>query len=187
MPLKVRDDLGNWQTPILKVRDGASAWLQPSRGKVWNGTNWSTFYNNGGGSTITVNDDEQDDFSSDSGSPPTASFAFYSNGHYSSTTVAVGTGTDYDWTNEPEAADKFDIYVSLTSGSTPSGSALNTWLSLSSSRAWSVTDSNPLAGGAKGSLLAVQIRHSPTGTVKDTGNITITSTWSTGGGGGGGE
>ncbi len=73
-----------------------------------------------------------------------------------------GTFTvDYAWTGEP--ASGFEVYASVTSGSTPSGASLSTWLSLGTTRTWTLT--NSASGTTKQSILAVQIRLAASGAV----------------------
>lgn len=63
----------------------------------------------------------------------------------------------------------YEIRATLSSGDTPTGSALSTWLALTSSRSWSLSVSN----GIKQCSLSVQIRDATSLTVKDTGTWTL--------------
>lgn len=87
--------------------------------------------------------------------------------YFNSTGVVEGpAGTDYTWRVSGASAD-FELYVSLTSGTTPSGSALNTWLSMSSSRQYT------LSTALDSCVLAVQIRNATTLAVLATCNVSL--------------
>jgi hypothetical protein len=108
----------------------------------------------------------------------TAEITYYTNGavtHSQST-----SGQLWFDPNSTGIGDLYEIYVSVSSGVTPSGT-LNTWLALSSNRTWSVTDAidDP---SSRSSTLAVQIRDAATQTVQDTATVTLTANYFGGGG-----
>lgn len=66
----------------------------------------------------------------------------------------------------------YDIEATLVSGSTPSGSALNTWISLASTSpvSWSVTN-NSGVGNSVSCVLEIHIREHSSGAVIATGQV----------------
>ena len=108
----------------------------------------------------------------------TATITYYSNGDVTHSNAASGQ-LWFDPTSTG-VGDNYEIYVSVTSGVTPTGT-LNTWLALSSNRTWSVTDTIS-DGTARSTTLAVQIRDVATETVQDTATVTLTANYFGGGG-----
>lgn len=108
-----------------------------------------------------------------SGVTAIATLSAFRNGNF----TGVGGVLDFSdtWVNaggSTTAGDHYEIYLSVISGTGPSsGDAINTWHSLSSTRSWT------LPNGGENVLLTgtwrVQIRHSPTGTVVDTTDVSI--------------
>lgn len=108
----------------------------------------------------------------------TATITYYTNGDVTHSNAASGQ-LWFDPTSTG-IGDLYEIYVSVSSGVTPSGT-LNTWLALSSNRTWSVTDAIN-DGSSRSSTLAVQIRDAATQTVQDTATVTLTANYFSGGG-----
>lgn len=71
----------------------------------------------------------------------------------------------------------FQVQATKTSGDTPTGSALGSWLAASTTRGWSLTAAD---GESKACTLSVSIRDSASpNTVRDTATITISASSST--------
>lgn len=106
---------------------------------------------------------------------PTAAFAsilFYSNGaeEYENNATPSGGLIGY-WDPEGDGAN-YDIEATLVSGTSPSGSALNTWISLATTSpvSWSVTNNSGL-GNTVSCVLEIHIRLHSTGALIATGNV----------------
>lgn len=83
-----------------------------------------------------------------------------------------GTETELEqWCTPTSATDQYEVRATI-SGSTPSGSATNTWLSLGGTVAWSfqVTPGNQLD-----CTMTVEIRLASTGVVKDSASIVLSA------------
>lgn len=76
------------------------------------------------------------------------------------------------------AASGYDVRATLASGTSPSGSAVGSWLNLGTTRAWSLTASAGFAGASQVLLctLTVEIRDASTLAVLDTATISISAT-----------
>jgi hypothetical protein len=114
----------------------------------------------GGGATITLQDLVLDDLLG----AGTCSYGMLNNG------VAQGTEiSDFDWCSPGAAAGNYEVYVSQVSeiGSpTLTGSALDTWLVLSSSRTWTITSMGYIS-------FAVAVRDTATQTTQATCNLSL--------------
>ena len=86
-------------------------------------------------------------------------------------TFSLSYTQDEQWNSQPGTVSSYEIYVSKTSGTTPSGT-LNTWLNLGTTRDWVLTAA---AGNSSDCVLAVQIRDVATATVRATATITLLS------------
>jgi hypothetical protein len=100
----------------------------------------------------------------------TATFTLSNAGTYSS--VGNGSAPSGTWRNFGASA---DYQARFTTGGAPTGSAINTWLSLSAGLSWSVTDSvvNGASVTASGTL---QIRRASTGVVCDSCALSLSAT-----------
>lgn len=67
----------------------------------------------------------------------------------------------------------YDIFVQHVGGNAPSGSALNTWLNLGTTRNWSITAIYVGGPSSNSTVLSVQIRDAGTLAVLDTATITL--------------
>ena len=83
---------------------------------------------------------------------------------YGGALTSVGT-----WLNSGLNSD-YEIYVSGT-GDTPTGSALDTWLALSTDRSWSLSDAG--GGGLKSFTGVAQIRRASSGIVISTAPLEL--------------
>jgi hypothetical protein len=101
-----------------------------------------------------------------------ASYDLYSDG----TGLAAGdSNTNFNWGTPTTsgAGNSYWVRATLSSGSTPSGSALNTWHQLSTTRGWSVFRSSGSVGTTT-SVLTVQIATDSGGSnIIDTATITL--------------
>jgi hypothetical protein len=104
----------------------------------------------------------------------TANIAFNSNGEL--TTFATGPGLVThagEWMVTPNAVPSGDYEIRATrSGSGPglSGSALDTWLALSTTRSWALSAAT---GGYRQANLEISIRQVATGAVLATANVLL--------------
>ena len=113
-------------------------------------------------SNITVNDITDV-------SPAEAIINYNSNGSIS--TSPGSTGNQWFSSIVTGIGVNYEIYVSRTDGTVPSGT-LNTWLSLSSNQQWSISDTTPSVA-AVSSIIQVSIRDAATQTVQDTATVTL--------------
>lgn len=129
----------------------------------------SDFYGTSAG-TVALSDLNVYNFSAFSS--VTASVQYNSDG-----SVATSPSSSSTWFSPTASGtgDDYEIYVSVSSGSTPSGT-LNTWLALSSARQWSVTDTNDGPSSVT-TTLSVQVRDVATETVQDTATVTLTANY----------
>lgn len=84
------------------------------------------------------------------------------------TTTDIG-----DWVTPKSAAANYECKATLVSGSLTSGTT-GSWLALTTSRAWSVSQSTT---GTKTATISVEIRKVGTTTVLDTATITVEANW----------
>jgi hypothetical protein len=100
-----------------------------------------------------------------------AGIGFYTDGSVTFNAGNSHSGPSY-WGNPVGGSpgNGYQMYVSKASGSTPSGSALDTWLPLSSPRTFTIIQSTV---GYKSCTLNVTIATYPGGTTVSTGTITI--------------
>lgn len=99
----------------------------------------------------------------------------YAELQFSGTTVRRRAGTglyvnEYTWLISGASANQFQARATLQSGATPSGNALNTWITLGSNVGWSLSRTG--LGDAMCTLL-VQVRLASTGEVFASGTWTI--------------
>jgi hypothetical protein len=90
---------------------------------------------------------------------------------FSNTGSYTGTGNvegfSGNWITPTSAAGSaYEIRMTVNSGSTPSGSATGTWLSLGTTRTWTISQSG---AGTTTSNVTVEIRRASTGTVLSNG------------------
>lgn len=95
--------------------------------------------------------------------------------------AANSTGTVFtngalfeNWISKPSFAGNYDVMATLTSGPAPSGT-LNSWLPLTSSRSWTLTNSG-LDDSTISCTLLIQIRERSTGNVKATATVNLSAT-----------
>jgi hypothetical protein len=106
----------------------------------------------------------------------TAILEFQNNG----TLIAADSGAlggqwiDMSPTDIATAA-SYDIFVQHVGGSAPSGSALNTWLNLGTTRSWSIDAPYIGALNTVSTTLSVQVRNSSTLAVVDTATIILSA------------
>jgi predicted phage tail protein/uncharacterized coiled-coil protein SlyX len=78
-------------------------------------------------------------------------------------------------------ASTYEVYVTPTSGTFTSGSPINTWLPLGTTRSWSVYKAGAFGGGVKACTFNVSIRKTGDPTILDTASVTITAYGDSGG------
>ena len=74
------------------------------------------------------------------------------------------------WDSDPTTVGNYEVRATLVSGNTPSGSALSTWLVLSSDRTWQLSAS---PGNLLACTLTIEIRDTATSTVRATASVTL--------------
>lgn len=125
----------------------------------------------GGGATYTVgiNNETISKVNTD-GTAATASFTFRTDRTVRDQDNAV---LDSAWVSSGATVGNYSIRVTVTSGSTPTGT-VGSWLALSSNRTWSLTDAAG-AAGTKSSTLKVEIKDNASGVILDTATYTMTA------------
>ena len=99
-----------------------------------------------------------------------ASFAAQNDGDV--TYTLFGVTQTQEWTPDAKASgngDDFEIRLVVNSGTTPTGSAVNTWLAMTSSRSWIISRST---SGTTSSNCTVEIRPAGGGSVLDSATVT---------------
>lgn len=74
------------------------------------------------------------------------------------------------WDSDPTTVGNYEVRATLVSGDTPSGSALSTWLVLSSDRTWQLSAS---PGNFLACTLTIEIRDTATSTVRATATVDL--------------
>ena len=74
------------------------------------------------------------------------------------------------WDSVPATVGDYEVRATLVSGNTPSGSALSTWLVLSSDRTWQLSAS---PGNLLACTLTIEIRDTATSTVRATATVNL--------------
>jgi len=145
MPLNVWNG-SSWVTSsAVKVWNGSS-WGTVKNGTVWNGSSWVEFYTAYAAQLF-------DNTYTRTVSP--ASFQVNSNGYIYGSVGATQLFQDYQWLTGIGTGSDYQVYATYLYGTgAPGGSALNTWLTLSSSAQWNVTS----VGGNKYAVIDVSIR-----------------------------
>lgn len=145
MPLSIWNGT-NWTAANrLKVWNGSS-WVDCTYGNVWNGSSWVQFFT---GYSASLVSDVYTRFASPS------SLQINSDGYVYGSSGITQLVQQYQWQTGIGSAGDYQVYATLTSGTTPGGSALNTWLTLSSNAQWNIT---ALAGNFRSATLDVSIR-----------------------------
>jgi len=75
------------------------------------------------------------------------------------------------WCTPTNQSSNYEAFITITSGTLSGGSGTGTWLALSTTRNWFVTENQ--SGQQKICVFTVQIRKIGTGTVLDTATITL--------------
>ena len=98
-----------------------------------------------------------------------ASYTLLSTGVIQTSDGGAGDGTN--WITPTSQAANYQVRVTTISGSPSYGAATNTWLALTSNRAWYLSQSG---SGLNSCQFTVEIRDTATNTVRDTATITLT-------------
>lgn len=162
----VNKDDGNVSDRGLVVWNG-SAWVNAANAKVWNGSAWKGFLDN-----VTLNDDAVT-YSTGNNVATVQWVAHAVDGYIKYTNNSGNTIDQYLWCANSDNTAQYEIRVDLQAGSFDGGSdATGTWLALSSTRTWSVTDN---IGGTSATFNA-QIRHAITQEVLADNLVTMDAT-----------
>lgn len=162
MPLKVWNG-SSWTTASrIKVWNG-SAWTELTFGKVWNGSAWTVFHTGLAAQVDTAV------YIRDTFDP--ASLQFKTDGYVYASTGSTQLAQDYQWLTGAGVSGDYEVYATVTSGVTPTGSAVNTWLSLASNVQWDVAASG---GQYRQSIMDVQIRMAASPNTVLAGPVSIT-------------
>lgn len=108
----------------------------------------------------------------------TATYSLLNSGIVQGNRAPTGTYTIETWLNSG-AASSYDVMATLSSGDTPTGSALSTWMNLGTTRSWTLTDVQSGAIGAKSCTLSIQIRPAGGGSTLATATIGLEADYST--------
>jgi hypothetical protein len=76
------------------------------------------------------------------------------------------------WDSVPATTGNYEVRATLVSGNTPAGSALATWLVVSTFRSWLL---NASPGNFLTCVLTVEVRDTATSTVRATASVTLTA------------
>jgi hypothetical protein len=74
------------------------------------------------------------------------------------------------WDSDPSTVGNYEVRATLASGNTPTGSALATWLILSSDRTWELVAS---PGNVLSCTLTIDIRDTATSTIRATATVDL--------------
>lgn len=112
-------------------------------------------------------------------SPPDTAYAYYfltAGGQVEQSTQAGGASPSNieQWCTPTSAASNYEARVTINSGSLTGGSGAGTWLALSSTRNWYVSES--VSGSTNICEFLVEIRRTGTTTVLDSATITLEAT-----------
>lgn len=143
-----------------KVWNGSS-WVNNPNGKVWNGSSWVGFLDN-----ITLNNDfvQVEGFNQ-----LTATWGFdTSAGYIQQSDVDGFVYETYFWIANFSNYSQYQVRAQVTAGDTPTGSALNSWISPYGAQ-WSIS----AFGTDKSCDLSVEIRHATTQTVVTSATINL--------------
>lgn len=102
----------------------------------------------------------------------TAEFRLNTDGNAQSRTNLGSWTTQFAWLIAGSVGD-YDCRMTMNSGTNFGGSALSTWLSLSSIRSWSLSRST---NGTTTGTATLEIRHNGSGIVLASSTITLTAT-----------
>jgi len=105
------------------------------------------------------------------GAPATAEYRLNSNGLVQDILNGGSPGTLEQWCTPTSAASDYEARVTITSGTLDSGSGVNTYLSLSTTRTWGVGPT--LVPGTGECVFTVEIRRIGTGTVLSSASISL--------------
>jgi hypothetical protein len=122
--------------------------------------------------TITISDQNITGLAS----PPDTAYAYYfltSGGQVEQSTEAGGINPSNieQWCTPTSAVSSYEARVTINSGSLTGGSGAGTWLPLSSTRNWYVSES--VSSSTNICEFLVEIRLASTGVVKDSATITL--------------
>lgn len=160
----VNKNNGNLSDRGLVIWNGSS-WVNATNAKVWNGSAWKGFLDN-----VTLNDDAV--YYASGNSVATVQWVVHAvTGYIQFTATLNGNTVDqYLWCENSDNTGQYEVRVDLTSGSFDGGSsATGTWLSCSSTRIWSVTDTT----GGTTATFGAQIRHAITQEVLAQSSVTM--------------
>lgn len=145
MPLKIWDGASWNAANFLKVWNGTS-WVECTNGKVWNGTSWVDFFTT---YSATLNADSYIRFASPS------SFQVNTDGYIYGSNGIQQLVQQYQWKTGGGTSADYQVYATVIAGFPPTGSALDTWITLSTNAQWNISAT---AGNFRSCFLEVSIR-----------------------------
>jgi hypothetical protein len=158
-------DAGTWKTASPQVKD-AGTWKQVQQGWAKDAGTWKQFYLNVAVACADINAQK----TSVTPANAVATLTILNDGTWSATN---GSGTNTGTWLTAGTVSQVEVYFSGT-GDTPTGSSLSTWLSCSSTRSWTLTNTSD----AVDSLVfsgTLQFRDASSLTTLDTSAATITA------------
>lgn len=99
-----------------------------------------------------------------------ASASFASNGTRWTSTSMRGDSTPITWNTDGAPASDFSLRGVVSSGVTPTGSSVNTWISMSTGATWTVVS----ISGTRSTSMNITLRHNPSNTEWTT-TLTLTA------------
>lgn len=119
---------------------------------------------------VAISDQGIFDFNVDPGSA-SAQYDVNSDGTISYVTAVSGSGTVENWISPiASAGGNYEVRATKISGTNPTGSALATWLALSTGRSWTLSQTGT---GTKACQLQIEIRDVATSTVQDSAFVDL--------------
>ena len=155
---------GAWVAPSFVKRREAGSWTSVSTIKAKKSGAWEQVW-----PLVSITDQNVNRIAS---TALTATYTVNTSGIVQKT--EGGSTTTLETWLQVGASSAYEVRATLLSGDTPTGSALASWLALSTTRAWTLTDAVN-DGIALTCTLTIEIRDVATGVVQDSCTVTITS------------
>jgi hypothetical protein len=128
----------------------------------------------GAASAVTIDLSPQLKFAINFGSPASAEYILNTNGNVEYSENGVAASVLEAWCIPAAQATNYESFATLVSGSL-SGGTLGSWLALSSTRSWEITQSSP---GVTSAIFNVGIRRVGTTTILASADIELNAEYS---------
>lgn len=166
MGLKIHNGLSLVDYTGFKIYNG-TAWVTPNAGKIYDGVTWKDFLI----VFATINDTVVHNETNEGGIEALATWQM---GAIGTGRVNFTNGVSYDWVTPTSAGGNYYIRATVSSGATPTGSAVNSWISTGSAITWEVRVIDP--DTTVTSNLSISIATDSGGTnIVHTGSVSLTA------------